>query len=237
MRRVQACSASSAARYWLALTLRPSSVIAQLSESMSAAAERASDGRPRTARSRALATRRSPRSRRCRSRVVEGCGMRDLDVVAEAREQAAGRSRRRPCSRRGPARSGLVGRRPMRKPAARRADLLDVRSAAAARRRRDRRASDPRPHRADAAASRIERVTASSKARPAHISPISGPIETRPRDGLRPTRPHSLAGMRIEPPPSLACAAPTMRAATAAAAPPLDPPLECAGFHGLRVGP
>ena len=43
--------------------------------------------------------------------------------------------------------------------------------------------------------------------------------------------------MRIEPPPSLACAIGTMPAATAAAAPPDDPPEERAGSHGLRVGP
>ncbi|SOZ34877.1 protein of unknown function [Cupriavidus neocaledonicus] len=40
-----------------------------------------------------------------------------------------------------------------------------------------------------------------------------------------------------EPPPSLACAIGTMPAATAAAAPPLEPPALCAGFHGLRVAP
>ena len=46
-----------------------------------------------------------------------------------------------------------------------------------------------------------------------------------------------LAGPRIEPPPSLACAAGTMPAATAAAEPPLEPPALCAGFQGLRVAP
>ena len=43
--------------------------------------------------------------------------------------------------------------------------------------------------------------------------------------------------MRIEPPPSLACAAGTMPAATAAAAPPDEPPAVCSRFHGLRVLP
>ncbi|MNN82129.1 hypothetical protein D3C81_1990280 [compost metagenome] len=43
--------------------------------------------------------------------------------------------------------------------------------------------------------------------------------------------------MRIEPPMSLAWATGTSRAATAAAAPPLEPPDECCGFHGLRQGP
>ena len=61
---------------------------------------------------------------------------------------------------------------------------------------------------------------------PAHPSPASGPWLTRPRVGLSPTRPHSLAGMRIEPPPSLACATATMPLATAAADPPDEPPVE-----------
>ena len=43
--------------------------------------------------------------------------------------------------------------------------------------------------------------------------------------------------MRIEPPPSDACATGRIRAATAAAAPPEEPPEECSVFQGLRVGP
>ena len=43
--------------------------------------------------------------------------------------------------------------------------------------------------------------------------------------------------MRMEPPPSVACAIAAMPDATAAAEPPLDPPALCARFHGLRVGP
>ena len=43
--------------------------------------------------------------------------------------------------------------------------------------------------------------------------------------------------MRIEPPPSLAWATGNMPEATAAAAPPLEPPGVCCGFHGLRVAP
>lgn len=43
--------------------------------------------------------------------------------------------------------------------------------------------------------------------------------------------------MRIEPPPSLPCAAGTIPAATAAAAPPDDPPGVRSRSHGLRVGP
>jgi hypothetical protein len=60
---------------------------------------------------------------------------------------------------------------------------------------------------------------------------------TLARVGLSPTRPHSLAGIRIEPPPSLAWPALTTPAATAAADPPLEPPVECAVFHGLSDGP
>ncbi len=43
--------------------------------------------------------------------------------------------------------------------------------------------------------------------------------------------------MRVEPPPSLACATGTMPAATAAAEPPLEPPGVLVVSHGLRVAP
>ena len=59
----------------------------------------------------------------------------------------------------------------------------------------------------------------------------------RPRVGLRPTSPQHAAGARIEPKPSVACAIGSMRAPTAAAAPPLDPPEIRVGSQGLRVGP
>src|SRR5438552_7891094 len=65
----------------------------------------------------------------------------------------------------------------------------------------------------------------------------SGPSGLRARVGFRRNTPEAEAGMRIEPPPSLACAIGRMRAATVAAAPPDDPPEECARFQGLRVGP
>lgn len=42
--------------------------------------------------------------------------------------------------------------------------------------------------------------------------------------------------MRMEPPPSLACATGTAPAATRAALPPDEPPAECAVFQGLRTG-
>src|SRR5256885_12284502 len=72
---------------------------------------------------------------------------------------------------------------------------------------------------------------------PPQPSPASGAIDTRPRVGLRPKRPHAEAGIRIEPPPSVAWAIGSMPAATAAAAPPLEPPALWPRLHGLRVGP
>ncbi|MOA45725.1 hypothetical protein D3C78_1681540 [compost metagenome] len=59
----------------------------------------------------------------------------------------------------------------------------------------------------------------------------------RPRVGLKPNTPQHEAGIRIEPPASLPWANGTSRAATAAAAPPLEPPAECLRFHGLWQGP
>src|SRR5579884_3351180 len=72
---------------------------------------------------------------------------------------------------------------------------------------------------------------------PPGASPMSGPTGTRPREGLRPTSPHQPAGRRIEPAPSLACAAASARDATSAAEPPLDPPALRSGAHGFRVDP
>ena len=43
--------------------------------------------------------------------------------------------------------------------------------------------------------------------------------------------------MRIEPPPSLACAIGTRPPATAAADPPLEPPAVWPSLQGLRVAP
>ncbi len=73
--------------------------------------------------------------------------------------------------------------------------------------------------------------------KPAQPSPRSGPVGVLAQVGFRPNTPQADAGMRIEPPPSVACATGRMRAATAAAAPPDEPPEEWAVFHGLRVGP
>ena len=60
---------------------------------------------------------------------------------------------------------------------------------------------------------------------------------TAPIVGLRPTSPHSDAGMRTEPPPSDDVAMGTSPAASAAAEPPLEPPGVRSRFHGLCVAP
>ena len=64
-----------------------------------------------------------------------------------------------------------------------------------------------------------------------------GSSGTRPRWGLSPKRPQNAAGMRIEPPPSVARPTAARPAATAAPLPPLEPPGDREVFHGLRVGP
>src|SRR5688572_4740383 len=66
---------------------------------------------------------------------------------------------------------------------------------------------------------------------------VRGASDTRPRLGLSPTRPQHAAGIRIEPPPSFACATGTMPDATALALPPEDPPGVREGSHGLRAAP
>ena len=62
-------------------------------------------------------------------------------------------------------------------------------------------------------------------------------LETRPYVGFSPTTPHSAAGWRMEPPVSEPSASGTMRAATAAAEPPLDPPGIRSICQGFLVGP
>ncbi len=86
-----------------------------------------------------------------------------------------------------------------------------------------------------AAASATVWVSGPLTDRPAR-SGTSGPGETRPRLGLIPNRPFTLAGIRIEPPPSLPWAAGASPAATAAPAPPLEPPAERVRSHGVRAG-
>src|SRR4051794_31605609 len=86
-----------------------------------------------------------------------------------------------------------------------------------------------------AAASRPVRASGPCTDRPL-ISLLSGAVDTRPRLVLMPTRPLTLDGMRIDPPPSLPGAAGSRPAATAAPAPPLDPPAERVRSQGVRAG-
>src|SRR5881394_4495899 len=65
----------------------------------------------------------------------------------------------------------------------------------------------------------------------------SGQAGTRPNDALMPGIPQNVDGMRIEPAPSVPTASGPMPDATAAAAPPEEPPGVFFGFHGLRVMP
>src|SRR5438876_600996 len=87
------------------------------------------------------------------------------------------------------------------------------------------------------ALSRTLMLSTCPQEKPAQPSPRSGPSGLRARVGFRPNTPQAEAGIRIEPPPSLACATGRIRAATTAPAPPDEPPEECARFQGLRVGP
>ena len=66
---------------------------------------------------------------------------------------------------------------------------------------------------------------------------MSGPVGMRPRVGLMANTPLQEAGMRSEPPPSPPCAMGTIRAATAAPEPPLEPPVVLVVSHGLRATP
>ncbi len=58
-----------------------------------------------------------------------------------------------------------------------------------------------------------------------------------PSAGLKPTIPHSDAGIRIEPPVSLPIAQSPIPAATATADPPDDPPATRLWSCGLRTAP
>ena len=97
--------------------------------------------------------------------------------------------------------------------------------------------SGPEVASSSAALSRTVRVIACAVEAPPQSSPRSGPSGLRARVGLSPKRPQHDAGTRMEPPPSLACAIGSIPEATAAAAPPLEPPALCARFQGLRVAP
>jgi|SRR5215813_7867000 hypothetical protein len=72
---------------------------------------------------------------------------------------------------------------------------------------------------------------------PTMYSPSVGPLEMRPRAGFSPTTPQHDAGVRIDPPPSLPLPTGHSPAATAAAAPPLEPPDVRSRFHGFRQAP
>jgi hypothetical protein len=65
----------------------------------------------------------------------------------------------------------------------------------------------------------------------------SGTRGIRPNVDFRPTTPQKLAGMRIDPPSSVPTAKGPIPAATAAPAPPLEPPQVWAVDQGLRVTP
>ncbi len=60
---------------------------------------------------------------------------------------------------------------------------------------------------------------------------------TSPKVGLKPNRPQKPAGMRIEPPPSVAMCMTPMPKAAATAAPPLLPPGVLVVSQGLTVTP
>src|SRR6185312_5375669 len=87
----------------------------------------------------------------------------------------------------------------------------------------------------NAAASRTVRASGPLVEKPSW--PPNGASDTRPRAGLIPKTPQHDAGMRIEPPPSVPCAAGARHDATATAAPPLDPPGVRSVLHGLRHAP
>ena len=61
-------------------------------------------------------------------------------------------------------------------------------------------------------------------------------LGTLPRVGLMPKIPLKLLGFRIDPPPSVPVAKGHIPAATAAPAPPLEPPAVRSVFHGFRHG-
>src|SRR3989475_7639928 len=86
------------------------------------------------------------------------------------------------------------------------------------------------------AASATLRAMTPLVASPAQSSPRSGPLEMRPREGFSPTTPQQDAGIRIEPPPSPPWLRAHKPAATAAAAPPLEPPAVRVVSTGFRAG-
>src|SRR5260370_34968634 len=88
----------------------------------------------------------------------------------------------------------------------------------------------------NAAASRTVRAIGPDVPSPSDPE-TNGAGEIRPREGLIPKSPQQDAGMRIEPPPSLPWATGARPAATAAAAPPLEPPGVRAVSQGFSQSP
>src|SRR5262249_48539404 len=68
-------------------------------------------------------------------------------------------------------------------------------------------------------------------------APLAGYTGTRPKEALKPTIPQKDAGLRMDPPPSVPRARGASPAATAAPAPPDEPPGVRSWSHGLRVRP
>ncbi|MCX5738174.1 MAG: hypothetical protein NTZ61_06705 [Proteobacteria bacterium] len=64
-----------------------------------------------------------------------------------------------------------------------------------------------------------------------------GAFGTTPGEGRKPTTLLKFAGLRSEPPMSPPSASGSRLAASAAPAPPLEPPALFSRFHGLRVVP
>src|SRR5579863_10674339 len=67
--------------------------------------------------------------------------------------------------------------------------------------------------------------------------PLPGQLGTRPKLALKPKTPQNEAGIRSDPPPSVPNPIGPSPTATAAAAPPLEPPGVRSVFHGFRVMP
>ena len=87
------------------------------------------------------------------------------------------------------------------------------------------------------AESRTLWVTAWPALSPPRPSGWSLPSGTRDREGFSPNNPQFEAGIRIDPPLSVAWAAGTTPIATATAEPPLEPPALRVGSKGLGVTP
>ena len=97
------------------------------------------------------------------------------------------------------------------------------------------RESGPARTESSSAASATVRAMGPLWARAAQMSAV-GQNGTRPSEGLKPNTPQKAAGIRIEPAPSEPWAMGPRPAATADAAPPLDPPEVRSSRHGFRQG-